>query len=492
MQAKAKKTITTKTGRKIRRKHSGRLELRGRCWLARWMVNGKRFAQSTGETDRRKAEQWLERQLASVNATDVRTRSKKKIETLLEQKAAQLKGAVVLATEEREAELAALPSVAIARIDDEYQTIAYGRVYAASAQRNNTADNYHTSAVKFMSWISEHHPEATDMKQVTDEIALQFTDYINSHSVGSTARIRIFQLQKIWDTIAERYKSINDNPWKRIKKPDFCKSARRELTREELAKVAGVLHGEMLLCFYVGCFTGLRISDAAQLRWEHIDLAPVEDPEYPVIHLMPMKTRNREKWVTCPIVPELYAILTKIPKAKRHGYLMPEMADAYQRGSSNLSGRFVDAFKAAGIKTTTEDGRNICGFHALRHTFVSIAANAGIPFMIVQQIVGHSTAKMSAHYFHENRGVVARAFTKFPMLFNTAQNAPQLPCNDAIDAEVIDVPLTAADATEARFSRLRSLVAEMRTAGDDMEAALRVVQGIETNADGQPDTVQGT
>ena len=37
----------------------GTLELRGKVWLARWVVNGKRFTQSTGTGDKREAEKIL-------------------------------------------------------------------------------------------------------------------------------------------------------------------------------------------------------------------------------------------------------------------------------------------------------------------------------------------------------------------------------------------------------------------------------------------------
>ena len=481
MKTKNGKEIVTKTGRKIRSKHSGRLELRGKVYLARWMVNGKRFSASTGETDREAAEAWLERQLASVKATDVKTRSIKKRQTLKEQHKTLLTGAEAQALDDRDKELAALPSVAVAEIDELYQNIVYGHAYDAATWRackDNTSNQYHTSARKFIDWLAGKHPEVKDLKQVTVEIARQYGDELKSKFVGSTARIRIFQLQKIWDVLADRYESIEENPWKRVKKPSESKSARRELTREELAKVAAVLKGEMLICFFIGCFTGLRLSDASTLKWESIDLTPEDDPTHPNIHLMPKKTSNREKWIDIPVVPELYAVLSKIPRSRRHGFVTPELAEKYERDHSHLSGAYVDAFKAAGLDTTTADGRNICGFHALRHSFVSIAANAGIPFMVVQSIVGHSTAKMSAHYFHENRRMVSRAFDRFPTLFNTAQETPKIGYSDAIDAEVIDIPSAATDAAEGRFSRLRAILAEMRDAGDDMGAAVRLAQEI--------------
>ena len=94
-----------KTNRPKRGKHRGSLELRGKVYFARWMVNGQRFSETTGETKRAAAEKWLERKLANVHATDIRAKGKRQIETLLQQKAAQLKGAIVQAEEAQEAAL---------------------------------------------------------------------------------------------------------------------------------------------------------------------------------------------------------------------------------------------------------------------------------------------------------------------------------------------------------------------------------------------------
>jgi hypothetical protein len=76
-------------------------------------------------------------------------------------------------------------------------------------------------------------------------------------------------------------------------------------------------------------------------------------------------------------------------------------------------------FKAAGIKTATEgaDGykkRALVSFHSLRHTFVSLAANAGVPMALVQSIVGHSTVDMTRHYFHESESALVSAVAALP------------------------------------------------------------------------------
>ena len=77
------RNYTRKTNRKQKRgKHHGSLELRGKVWYARWMIHGERHAQSTGEKERAKAEKWLARQLANIQASDIRATSTKMVETL--------------------------------------------------------------------------------------------------------------------------------------------------------------------------------------------------------------------------------------------------------------------------------------------------------------------------------------------------------------------------------------------------------------------------
>ena len=53
-------------------------------------------------------------------------------------------------------------------------------------------------------------------------------------------------------------------------------------------------------------------------------------------------------------------------------------------------------------------------FHSLRHTFVSFAANAGIPLHVVQAIVGHTSTVMTRHYYHENEAALRSAVDAIP------------------------------------------------------------------------------
>ena len=78
-------------------------------------------------------------------------------------------------------------------------------------------------------------------------------------------------------------------------------------------------------------------------------------------------------------------------------------------------------FKRANITMSVRmDGRNrrsvLASFHSLRHTFVSLSANAGVPLAVVQSIVGHSSTAMTRHYYHENEAALRRAVESIPAI----------------------------------------------------------------------------
>ena len=58
----------------------------------------------------------------------------------------------------------------------------------------------------------------------------------------------------------------------------------------------------------------------------------------------------------------------------------------------------------------------VASFHSLRHTFVSLSANAGVPLPVVQSIVGHCSTAMTRHYYHENLDALRSAVESIPAM----------------------------------------------------------------------------
>ena len=102
-------------------------------------------------------------------------------------------------------------------------------------------------------------------------------------------------------------------------------------------------------------------------------------------------------------------------------YVNPTLADYYKNSKWRISHGLELIFKAAHIETSVKiEGRRTrtpeATFHSLRHTFVSLAANAGVPLPVVQSIVGHSSTAMTRHYYHENEDVLRQAVAAIPAI----------------------------------------------------------------------------
>ena len=449
--------------------HSGRLELRGKKWLAIWMVGGKRQSQSTGETDRAEAEKWLARKLESVKTADGMRLLDKEADTIREMQKTVL-GARLAEIEAKKQELA--DGLAALRFDEAWT--AYVRTPKRKEVTEKTLANMETRWRRFAAWIAEKHPEATELRHVTPEIAAEYEGEIRGDFVPATYNMTLAAYQQIWTRLAAEIRGTG-NPWTRDNLPrlDAPESERRDITDDELARIFDAARREippLHYLFTVMLYTGQRLGDCAKLEWRNIDL------KRGFITIMPQKTKRFKTRVKIPILPPLRAMLETFPAKARDGYVMPDMAAEYE--AERLSPTIKNFFdKKCGIETSrkTDVGTRkhpVVTAHSFRHTFVSKAANAGIPFAIVQAIVGHSTAKQCRHYFHENEDATLRAFAAFP----TQTAAPALPdrtggdAGDVIDAEIIEATATTVTATaDTRRAALDAILAEIARDGDDAE-----------------------
>ena len=101
------------------------------------------------------------------------------------------------------------------------------------------------------------------------------------------------------------------------------------------------------------------------------------------------------------------------------GPVLPEIAEGYRRSRWWVSHEIAKIFKAANIEMSVKlEGRRTrtpeATFHSLRHTFVSLAANAGVPLHVVQSIVGHESTAMTRHYYHESAEALKQAVAAIP------------------------------------------------------------------------------
>lgn len=132
------------------------------------------------------------------------------------------------------------------------------------------------------------------------------------------------------------------------------------------------------------------------------------------------------------------------------------LADYYKNSKWRISHGLELIFKAAHIETSVKiEGRRTrtpeATFHSLRHTFVSLAANAGVPLPVVQSIVGHSSTAMTRHYYHENEEMLRQAVAAIPSLDDL--KGGKFTCKPS----VVLPPLQSAQTIEQRLRQLEKL-----------------------------------
>ena len=350
----------------LQREKSGR-------WTMRVGINGKRYCRSTRTKDRDQAERFLQRFLAPLGLGERR-----------------------------------LP------LADVWME------YVKSPTRNDlspaTLNAKRIVWMNFASWMEHGYLPVKDLAGVTSDMIAEYLACLRAEVCASTYNGRVCVLREIFRTLANKA-CLEEDPWEGVRlRPDDSHS-RRELTMDELKRLidAACKHGEeWRKLILIGIYTGLRLGDCCRLDWSSINIAQG------VIQLVPVKTkRHHQRLVTIPIHPALGAALAG--ELASTGPVLPMVAELYGRSRWQVSHELSRIFKAANIVTSVRlEGRHRktpeATFHSLRHTFVSFAANAGVPLHIVQSIVGHESTAMTRHYYHENIDALKSAVAAIPTL----------------------------------------------------------------------------
>lgn len=403
-----RKKVTQEPEQKRGKKGNGYLELRGKKYVARWSAFGKRYSESTGTDNYEEALAFLKERTSEVVADNID----------------QTKRRVIARFEGREAELAEeenkLPGLPINQMWNAFLN-SPNRKKGAS---DDTLNSYKTQCNVFETWMTQHYPQVSELREVSQKIANEFAAWMSTtHSTNSYNKyLQLFEtIWRVLDHNKESNAKLTLNPWTKdnISRTKISVHARRELTIEELQRVCGTLTGEMRLLFAIGIYTGLRLGDAATLEWGNVDL---------IKKAIAKKTRKTSTPVWIPIHPALQMMLASIPEQDRKRYVLPDTAERYLHGNrTGITHDIQRIFEACDITTKSENKKHArksvdVGFHSLRHTFVSLSANAGVPLAIVQTIVGHGNPLMTSHYFHASSSALQSAVMTIP---DIAGNADQ-------------------------------------------------------------------
>jgi integrase len=258
-----------------------------------------------------------------------------------------------------------------------------------------------------------------DINDVSRADVIGFRDGLNNRLTASSANhaVKIIRMALKDALVAELVDRNVAVGVKRVKHRGEI-NARRPFTIQELKKILHRVKGdewEGLVLF--GIYSGQRLRDLSNLTWQNLDLDSGE------FAFASGKTGRRMR---IPLAAPLERYIAKLPAGDDPKQpLFPQAFNTKRTGT--LSNQFYDILVDAGLVDARNhrakgNGRssrrtfNEIGFHALRHTATSLMKNAGISPAIVQDIIGHDSPAISAHYTHIDDAAKRKALNAMPDL----------------------------------------------------------------------------
>jgi integrase len=210
---------------------------------------------------------------------------------------------------------------------------------------------------------------------------------------------------------AVRQHIIESNPATALESLPVKSEEKGTFTPAQVSKLVGAAADDWRGAILLGYYTGARLGDVANMRWDAIDW------RNKTIRFTASKTR---KPVTIPLHRDLERELLKNPGIGR-APIFPSLAGKGTGGKHGLSGRFNAIMEKAGIegkRTQASGGRTLSSlsFHSLRHSFNSAMANAGISQEVRQKLTGHTSAETNKVYTHHELEALRAAVAVIPRI----------------------------------------------------------------------------
>lgn len=265
----------------------------------------------------------------------------------------------------------------------------------------------------FYEWMKQHYP---DIKKISAVSSIHAQEWINELRSGDGANATkndfLATLKMIFATLGKDY-GIIENPFGEIKNLPKNKIPREAFTPDELRMIGEKATGWIYSLCLTAISTGLREGDICMLHKTSVNLSTgwISIP----------RTRKTGIDVDIPLLPGLRRHITDAMQGNDTEFVFPELAEMYMNKRNVIGTKIKEFFEEIGIsgsrKTVTgyKNTLSMKDVHSFRHTFIYLAACHGIPFPIVQGIVGHMNPEMTKHYMdHAGRDAKRQYLQQLP------------------------------------------------------------------------------
>jgi len=285
-----------------------------------------------------------------------------------------------------------------------------------ASKKSGTAARYETVVSRFLEGLGSRAG-----KPLTALSSRDVEGFLNARTKEGLAPRTLLLDAKIIRTAlnaARRQGIIPTNPAEAVDLPSVGGSGveRGTFTPAEIAVLVEAADREWRTLILLAYFTGARLSDCCRMEWASVDLTAG------TVSFTPSKTNQK---LVVPIHPDLLAHLESIAGSdKPETFLMPHMASLKPGGRHGLSEGFKRLMRKAGldiqqVKSVGLRQLSRRTFHALRHSFTSALANAGVAPELRMKLTGHKSAAVHRGYSHHEMQTLADAVGRMPGLKRT-------------------------------------------------------------------------
>jgi len=212
----------------------------------------------------------------------------------------------------------------------------------------------------------------------------------------TTLKFDLCQLKAAFSKAVE-WGYLEKNSAKNVKLIKIPQKAPRFLSKEEIKKLLLVASGQMKNIIQTFLYTGFRLGELINLRWQDIDFKRREILIQAHDDFQPKDYELRVISLHNVLLKELY------PIRKTEGYVFKNSVDG-KLDASKLRKEFLRILKAAKV--------NRCTIHDLRHTFASHLVMSGVDLRTVKEVLGHSSITTTMIYSHLSKSQVKKAIDK--------------------------------------------------------------------------------
>jgi integrase len=150
--------------------------------------------------------------------------------------------------------------------------------------------------------------------------------------------------------------------------------------------------------------TGLRISEACALTWEHVGLEPKSGATLGWVYIEKGKSKYAKRHV--PLTARARGILENIKEKSKSRYVFP----AKNNNDEQLSRHWAsEQFRVLRDAMKLPDD---CVAHSTRHTFCTRLGESGVGAFEIQRLAGHSSIVISQKYVHPTPALLENAIGK--------------------------------------------------------------------------------